>query len=54
VLDGEIDWFALEDDEYRPIQPEEGCLRSRIFPGLSLPVAAAFSGDLAAVLGVGT
>lgn len=54
VLDGEIDWFALEDDEYRPIQPEEGCLRSRIFPGLSLRAAAALSGDLAAVLGVGT
>ena len=53
VLDEEIDWFSLEEDEYRPIQPEEGLLRSRVFPGLALPVAAALSGDLATVLGVG-
>lgn len=53
VLDEEIDWFLLEEDEYRPIQPEEGLLRSRVFPGLALPVAAALSGDLATVLGVG-
>lgn len=53
VLDEEIDWFLLEEDEYRLIQPEEGLLRSRVFPGLALPVAAALSGDLATVLGVG-
>ena len=53
VLDEEIDWFSLEEDEYRPIQPEEGLLRSRVFRGLALPVAAALSGDLATVLGVG-
>ena len=53
VLDEEIDWFLLEEDEYRPIQPEEGLLRSRVFRGLALPVAAALSGDLATVLGVG-
>jgi len=53
VLDEEIDWFVLEEDEYRLIQPEEGFLRSRVFPGLALPVAAALSGDLATVLGVG-
>ena len=53
VLDEEIDWFLLEEDEYRPIQPEEGLLRSCVFPGLALPVAAALSGDLATVLGVG-
>lgn len=53
VLDEEIDWFVLEEDEYRPIQPEEGLLRSRVFPGLALPVAAALAGDLATVLGMG-
>lgn len=53
VLDEEIDWFVLEEDEYRPIQPEEGFLRSRVFPGLALPVAAALAGDLATVLGMG-
>jgi len=54
VLDGEIDWFALEDDEYRPIPVEEGLLRSRVFPGLALPLAAALAGDLATVLGAGS
>jgi Uma2 family endonuclease len=54
VLDEEIDWFLLEEDEYRPIQLEDGLLRSRVFPGLALPVAAALSGDLATVLGVGS
>ncbi|MBL9157001.1 MAG: Uma2 family endonuclease [Verrucomicrobiales bacterium] len=54
VLDEEIDWFVLEEDEYRPIEPEEGFLRSRVFPGLALPVAAALAGDLATVLGVGS
>jgi len=51
IFDGEIDWFALEDDEYRPIPLDDGLLRSRVFPGLALPVAAALTGDLAAVLG---
>jgi len=51
VLDGEIDWFALEDDEYRPIPVVDGLLRSGVFPGLGLPVAAALTGDLAGVLG---
>ncbi|HRQ90330.1 MAG TPA: Uma2 family endonuclease, partial [Bacteroidia bacterium] len=50
VLDGEIDWFALEGDEYRPLPMEDGVLRSRVFPGLVLPVAAALAGDRAAVL----
>ncbi len=54
VLDEEIDWFLLEEDEYRPIQLEDGLLRSRVFPGLALPVAAALSGDLATLLGVGS
>jgi Uma2 family endonuclease len=54
VLDEEIDWVLLVEDEYRPIQLEDGLLRSRVFPGLALPVAAALSGDLATVLGVGS
>jgi hypothetical protein len=30
-----IDWFALEDDEYRPLAPAaDGILKSVILPGL--------------------
>lgn len=51
VLDGEIDWFVLEEDEYRALEPVDGVVQSRVFPGLRLPVAAALAGDLATVLG---
>lgn len=50
VEDGVIDWFFLEDDEYRPLPVEEGILRSRVFPGLWLNAAAALAGDRASVL----
>jgi len=36
-----IDWWQLEDDEYRPIPREaDGSMRSRAFPGLWLDVEA--------------
>ncbi len=40
-LDGEVDWWSLEDDEYVRIEPDaQGVLRSRLLPGLWLdPVA---------------
>lgn len=50
VQDGEIDWFVLEDGTYRKIEPVDGILRSRVFPGLWLDVSAALAGDRAAVL----
>ncbi len=50
VMDGEIDWFVLEGNEYRLLPMEDGLLRSCVFPGLVLPVAAALAGDRAAVL----
>lgn len=51
VLEGEIDWFALEAGEYKPLPPEaDGRLKSRFFPGLWLDPAALVSGDLAAAL----
>jgi len=51
VQDAEIDWFALEEDEYRPLAPGgDGVVRSRAFPGLWLNVPAALDGDRAAVL----
>ncbi len=46
-----LDWFALHDDGYRLLQPDEqGILRSQVFPGLWLQPAAFWSGDLAALL----
>lgn len=50
VLDGAIDWFALEEGEYRPLPAEEGVIRSRVFPGLWLAADALLQGDLAAAL----
>ncbi|MBL8726555.1 MAG: Uma2 family endonuclease, partial [Planctomycetes bacterium] len=46
--DAAIDWFVLEGGRYRA-QPldADGCHRSRMFPGLWLPVAAALASDLA-------
>lgn len=54
VAEARIEWFCLEGDDYRPQRPEAtGVLRSRAFPGLELPVAAALAGDTAAVLAGG-
>lgn len=50
VQDEAIDWFVLEEDEYRPVKPVEGVLQSRVFSGLWLEVEAALRGDRAAVL----
>lgn len=51
VLDGEIDWMHLEQDEYRPLPAaENGRIESRSFPGLALDIDAALAGDRAAVL----
>lgn len=50
VLDGAIDWFALDGDRYVPLPPApDGLLRSRTFPGLWLDAAALMAGDLRAV-----
>ena len=51
VLERELDWFVLSDDEYRPLSPgAAGVLESRVFPGLRLAVGALLQGDLAGVL----
>ena len=60
VHDRQIDWFALEDDEYRRLEPDAaGLIHSTVFPGLRLLVGALLAGDLASVLaelrrGIGT
>jgi Uma2 family endonuclease len=51
VEDAKVDWWALEDDEYRPLASDaEGLLRSRVFPGLWLDVGALLSCDGARLL----
>lgn len=50
VIDEVIEWFTLEEDEYRPLAVVDGRIESRIFPGLVLNVHAALAGDRAIVL----
>jgi len=51
VLEGQIDWFLLEEGEYVRLAPDAaGLLRSRVFPGLWLAVQALLTGDQQAVL----
>jgi Putative restriction endonuclease len=58
VLDEEIDWFVLRDEQFVALVPDaEGIYRSEIFPGLWLDPAAMIRGDrkrLREVLGRGT
>ncbi|NWF61060.1 MAG: Uma2 family endonuclease [Fischerella sp.] len=51
MAEQKLDWFSLQRGEYIPLQPDEsGLIRSRIFPGLDLAIAALLAGDLATVL----
>lgn len=51
IEDEAIDWWVLEEDEYRPISgPGETILRSRVFPGLWLDIAALRAGNAAQVI----
>ncbi|MBI2948282.1 MAG: Uma2 family endonuclease [Verrucomicrobia bacterium] len=46
TVDSAVDWWALEEDEYRPMTPDAaGLLRSRVFPGLWLDVRALLAND---------
>ena len=51
IYDRRIDWFGLEDEQYTTLDPDEdGIIRSGVFPGLWLDVAALLNGDMAKVL----
>jgi hypothetical protein len=51
VYDRRIDWWALHEGEYQPLLPDPaGVLRSEVFPGLWLDVAALIADDLANLL----
>jgi Uma2 family endonuclease len=53
VHEQQIDWFALEDEQYIKLQPDEaGIVRSRMFPGLWLHVSAMLGGDIPTFLSV--
>lgn len=54
IYDDRLDWFALENELYVLLPPDEdGVIRSRVFPGLWLAVNALLQDDLAMVLAVG-
>lgn len=51
TADQEIDWFVPEEGQYVKMKPDRhGKLRSRVFPGLVLDLAAALACDKARVL----
>jgi Uma2 family endonuclease len=51
VLEGQLDWFGLEEDEYVALLPDAaGLTRSKVFPGLNLNVPALLAGDVGGVL----
>ena len=51
VAEERLEWFCLEEDEYRPqLLDAEGIFHSRVFPGLRLCAAALLAGNTAKVL----
>ncbi|MBI3920491.1 MAG: Uma2 family endonuclease [Armatimonadetes bacterium] len=53
VYEQRVDWFVLREGVYESLAPDvTGVLRSEVFPGLWLQLAALWSGDLAGLLAV--
>jgi Uma2 family endonuclease len=53
VLDKRVTWLELVEDAYRSLAPNaDGVIRSRVFPGLWLDVAALIAGDMARMVAV--
>lgn len=51
VFEQRIDWFSLQNGDYATLLLEEdGAIRSRVFPGLSLDIAAMLDGNMSQVL----
>jgi Uma2 family endonuclease len=51
IYDGRLDWWALREGEYQPLEPgEAGIVKSEIFPGLWLDVPALLANDPAKLL----
>lgn len=53
IYENKLEWFELSEGEYRQLEPDsEGVVRSHIFPGLWLAVAALLEGKMTQVLAV--
>lgn len=52
TLDHQLDWFALQADEYCQLPDGQGMIRSQVFPGLWLAVSALLAGEMTTVLSV--
>jgi Uma2 family endonuclease len=51
IHEARVDWFALREGDYVARAPDaKGVIRSEMFPGLRLNVAALLAGDVAGVL----
>ncbi|MEP0915492.1 Uma2 family endonuclease [Leptolyngbya sp. DQ-M1] len=53
MFENKLDWFALQDDEYVPLLPDEtGIIRSQTFPGLWLAIDSLLNGEMLQVMAV--
>jgi Uma2 family endonuclease len=53
ILENKFNWFSLQNGEYLSLAADiDGVIKSRIFPGLWLDVAALLTGDMTKVLTV--
>jgi Uma2 family endonuclease len=53
TLDNKLDWFYLQNGEYISLEADaNGIIKSHVYPGLWLHVAALVAGDIAKVLAV--
>jgi Uma2 family endonuclease len=53
IYDKQLNWFQLSEGVYAPLTPDSsGVIRSQVFPGLYLDVAALLEGDLSRVAAV--
>lgn len=51
IFDHKLDWFFLENGEYVPLDTDaNGIIKSRVYPGLWLDVAALLAGEMTQVL----
>jgi Uma2 family endonuclease len=51
IYDGRLDWWALREGEYQPLQPDAaGVVKSEVYPGLWLDVPALLANDPAKAL----
>jgi Uma2 family endonuclease len=53
IFENKLDWFILENGEYILLEPDnQGIIKSHVYPGLWLDVAALLAGEMTQVLAV--